>query len=186
MNKMAIKISILSLAMFVMGVVIYGVMTISYSNNEIDLREQIEAQQDNSKVTFDNTWKIIKQQAQVTDKGKDAFKEIYAEIMDKRYDGGADAFMLWVHEHNPQFDMSMYENLMRSIEAQRKAFEVEQKALIDLKREHDALLQKFPGSWFIGDREPIEIQLVTSDKTEDTFNTGKENNVDLFGDENDE
>jgi hypothetical protein len=40
----------------------------------------------------------------------------------------------------------------------------------------------FPGSLFLGGREEIKIQLVTSARTEEAFSTGQENNADPFSD----
>lgn len=181
LSNIYVKLGLVGVAAVLFGVLTYAGLSVHYSNTEIDLRKEIEAQQQNSKVTFDTTWKIIKQQAQVTEQAKDSFKDIYTSIMSERYGNeGAKAFMLWIKEENPNFDMSMYNNLMSSIEAQRKSFQVEQKMLIDLKREHDALLLKFPSNFFVGDREQVEIMIVTSEKTEATFTSGKENDVDLF------
>jgi hypothetical protein len=69
---------------------------------------------------------------------------------------------------------------MTSIEAQRTSFTREQAKLIDLQREHNNLLQTLPSSIFVGGREPIEVKIVTSGKTNKSFATGEDNDVDLF------
>ena len=38
----------------------------------------------------------------------------------------------------------------------------------------------WPGSMFVGNRPEIEIAIVTSTKTEETFKTGKEDDVEVF------
>ena len=159
-------------------VVIGVAMFFSISNSEVGLRNQIVAQQDSCKVVFDNTWKIISQKAQVTDKYKDAFKEIYPALMEGRYGnekGGALA--KFVTESNPQLDASVYRDLSSAIEAQRTVFTREQKKLIDLKREHDNLRTKMPSCWIVGSRPEIKIEIITSGKTKETYTTGEENDV---------
>lgn len=179
MGKLGIVIGIV--AVFVVGVL--GVSFVQYSNTEIRLRNQIDAQQEANKTVFDQTWKIIQQQAGVASEYKDSFREVYGEIMQERYSnkrGGA--LFSWIHEHNPEFDSSLFAKVMSSIEVQRTQFTAVQKRLIDLKREHDDMLEVFPSSLFlaVAGRQPVNIQIVTSTKTEETFKTGTEDDVDLF------
>jgi hypothetical protein len=155
-------------------------MYTSYNNSEVRLRNQVVAQQKVNETVFDNTWKILQQQAGVANEHKNAFKDIYGDLMHGRYDNGGGEMMKWVQEHNPQFDGRLYQQLMTSIEAQRTIFTREQAKLIDLKREHDNLRQTIPSNLFVGSRAAVEIKVVTSDKTDQTFQTGQENNVDLF------
>lgn len=157
-----------------------GLMYASYSNGEVRLRNQIAAQQKKNEAVFDNTWKIIQQQAGVAEQHKDAFRQIYGEIMNARYEKSDGEMMRWIQEKNPEFDSSLYSKVMSSIEAQRTIFTREQTKLLDLKREHDNVLQTLPGSLFVGGRSPIEVIVVTSGKTQQTFATGEENDVDLF------
>ena len=148
-----------------------------YNNAEIGLRSQIKAVQKSNEAVFDSVWKIIKQQAQIADKYKDAFKGIYKGIMSERYSKGDGSLMKWITESNPNFDTKLYEKVSNSIEAQRLSFLREQQKLLDLKREHDNLLKQIPSSWFVGSRPEIEVQIVTSSKSEEAFKTGKEDDT---------
>ena len=151
------------------------------SNGEIRLRNEVEAQKKNVTAVFDNTWKIIQQQAGVSDQYKDSFKEIYIGIMEERYDNArGGAVFSWITEQNPNFDTKLYANLQTSIEAQRTNFTREQKKLIDLQREHTTYLQVFPNSIFVGGRSKIEITIITSAKTEEVYKTSQENDIELF------
>lgn len=177
MKNKGLLVAGLSLA----SVVIVGfLMYASYSNAEVRLRNQIAAQQRKNEAVFDNTWKIIQQQAGVADHHKDSFRQIYADIMDARYSQSGGEAMRWIQEANPQFDSSLFSKLMTSIEAQRTIFTREQNALLDLKREHDNLLQTIPSSIFVGSRSPIDVVIVTSAKTTQSFDSGQDNDVDLF------
>jgi len=167
-----------SILTFVIIVVIIGV---SASNKEIRLRSQITAQKQVCEAFYDKLWKVIAQKAQVADQYKDAFKEIYPQLIEGRYGnekGGT--LMKWITESNPTFDVSLYKDLMSSIEAERAGFFMEQKRLVDLNNEHRIIRQTFPASVFIGGRSDIAITIVSSDATKKVMETGKENDIDIF------
>ena len=87
--------------------------------------------------------------------------------------------MSWISESNPNFDVSLYKDVMVAIEAQRNIFTREQQKLIDLKREHDNLRLTFPSSIVCGNRQEVHIMIVTSAKTKDAYITGEENDIKL-------
>ncbi|PJE76932.1 hypothetical protein COV05_01935 [Candidatus Uhrbacteria bacterium CG10_big_fil_rev_8_21_14_0_10_48_16] len=178
MQNKGLLVGLLSLAVIAMMTI--G-MYVNYTNAEVRTRNLAEAQQENLEVVFDATWKIIQQKAGVSSQYAKDFKEIYPELMEGRYgnDRGG-ALMSWITEHNPEFDTALYQDLMRSIEAERTKFAREQKKLIDIKAQHDNLRETLPSSIFVGGRPEIKIQLVTSAKTDEAFSSGQENDVDLF------
>lgn len=177
---MKIVIAGVAILLVIVGV-IYFATSITYSNGEIRLRNQVLAQQKSNEAVFDNTWKIIQQQAGIATEYKDAFKEIYPELMQGRYGNArGGALMSWIQEHNPQFDTRLYEKVANSVEVQRTIFTNEQRKLVDLGREHTTMLQTFPGTWFLAGRTPIDIKIVTSSKTDAAFAAGKDDDVDLF------
>lgn len=161
-------------------VCLLGITYCHYNNMEILLRNLLVAQQEANEVTFDKTWKIVQQQAEVADEYKEAFKEIYPQLMEGRYGNDKNSFMKWVQEANPNFDTSLYKQLMASIENQRTEFSREQNKLIDIKREHDNLRTTFPGNIFVGGRPEFKIIIVTSTKTDKTFKEGKEDDTKVF------
>jgi len=159
----------------VIGVIMY----FSTSNQETSLRNQIAAQQKVNEVSFDNTWKILQQQASIKDDYKESFRTIYTDLMAGRHYEAGGQFMKWVTEKNPKFDISLFKQLMNSIASERKTFERNQVKILDLKREHDNLLDNAPSKWFLSGRPHIDVKIVTSTKTEKTFETGKEDDIDL-------
>jgi uncharacterized protein YqiB (DUF1249 family) len=167
-----------SILTFAIIVVIIGVTA---SNKEIRLRSQITAQKQVCEAFYDKLWKVIAQKAQVAEQYKGAFKEIYPQLIEGRYGnekGGT--LMKWITESNPTFDVSLYKDLMLSIEAERAGFFMEQKRLVDLNNEHRIIRQTFPASMFIGGRADIEITIVSSDATKKVMETGKENDIEIF------
>jgi Tfp pilus assembly protein PilO len=177
-----VKWIVLSVVVFIILVTggWFGMSYVSFNNQEIELRNLAKAQQENNKTVYDKVWKVIKQKAGVTDKYANDFKEAYGGLMTARYGDGKNPMWSWVKEHNPNLDVSMYKDLSRSIEALRNEFQQVQKRLIDIKREHDNLRQKIPSSWFVGGREELVLDIVTSKQTKQVFKTGEENDVDLF------
>lgn len=175
------KTTLLTLLAVGLLTVFSAIAYFTYSNQEIRLKNQIAAQQESNEAFFDVMWKIIQQQAEVSADYRDSFKEIYTGLIDGRYDGnGRGQLMSWIQESNPNFSTSLYEQLMVSIKAERKRFFVEQQKLIDLSREHNNLLEVFPSAVFLASRDVIDITVIKSLKTQETYNTGKEELAPLF------
>lgn len=155
-------------------------MYISYNNQEVALRKQAEAKKGEVEAVYDQMWKILQQKAQVTDQYKDAFKDIYPKLIEGRYSKGDGSLMKWIKESNPDFDASMYKDLMKSIEIQRTYFTNTQKQMLDIIREHETLVSTMPGKWFISDVSKIDYTVISSSRAKDTMKTGVDDDVDLF------
>ena len=155
-------------------------MYFSYNNQEVALRQQAEAQRGKIEGTFDTMWKIISQQAQVSNEYKDAFKEIYPELIAGRYSQGDGSLMKWIKEANPEFDASLYKTLMQTIEVQRLQFLKTQERMLDIIREHETLCKTYPSKWFVTNKTPIEYTVISSTKSKMTMETGIDDDVQLF------
>ena len=154
---------------------------VSVYNTHIDLKNQIEAKQKANETIFDNTWKKINQTVQVSDKYKDGLKEVLLAYTSGRSKGDSQLLMDWTKEAVPTFDSSIYKQINNVITSSRDDFTKNQEILIDLSRQHQQFIQKFPNNVFcaiLGIKE-IEIKVVTSSKTEEAFNTGKEDDIKL-------
>ena len=153
----------------------------TYNNKEIALRTEVEAQRGKVEGVHDKMWKVLQQKAQVTDEYKDAFSEIYPAIMEGRYSGQNDgSLMKWVTEQNPNFDTSLYKDLMQSIEILRTEFQHNQEKMLDLIREHTTLCTTYPSKWFIKNTSPIEYTVISSTVTKEVMRTGTDDKIDLF------
>jgi len=168
---------------FVLALIVIGMM-VSYKNSEVSLYNQIEAKNKDNTSEFDNMWKKIAQSAEITIEAKNALKEIFVEHAEARSSGqpGGGSLATWIKESVPNVapDSMPFKNLMNIITAARDRWTMRQKELIDYKREYDNLVQKIPSKFFVTDRKP-EITIITSSKTEKTFATGKDDDVNLFG-----
>ena len=172
-------IGIILLVLFVVGGSVVGTF-----NQEVALRTTLEQKMVDNRSEFDNMWKKISQVAQVTDAQKNAIKDIVVGYASARSQGrdGAGSFVNAVREVVPSMDTATFNNLQNIIVGSRDGFTMRQKELLDLKREHDKLLRSFPSNIVLRmfGRKPIDVTIVTSSKTEESFKTGKDDDVDVF------
>lgn len=170
----------------IVAVLVFGGITtiigIGWSNEEIKLRNKYEAQLDVNKAVKDKTWKVVKQKAGVLEKYADDFKEAFNSIMSERYQGevaGAPMFK-WIKEHQPDFSVEMYMDLSDAIESNQAEFLEVQKVLRSVKQEHDDLILTFPSKIIVGKRKPLKAIVITSTKTKKIFETGVDDDIELF------
>ena len=183
MNKSIAVWSTVGVIVF-FGIIVF-MIGIGYSNSEIELRAQSEAQQKANEAVKDKTWKVVKQKAGVLDKYAGDFQKAFNGIMAERYQGetqGAPMFK-WIQEHQPNYSVELYKDLADAIEANQTEFLNVQKRLIDIKREHMVLLKTFPSKLVVGGRDTLEIIIVTSTTTKKVFETGVDDDVELFDDD---
>jgi ribosome-binding protein aMBF1 (putative translation factor) len=165
---------------FLLSFLIIFSMSVSYNNTNVDLMELITAQNQKVALHFDNTFKKIQQIAQVADKSKDAFKELYIPLMEARYGNDQTVMMKWITESNPNFDNSLYKKVADVIESSRDELTNEQDKLADYIRERNAFIKKWPASSFVKDKLEIKANFISSRKTKDAVSTGEDNDIDVF------
>ena len=166
-------------------IVALGVITtvgsyFNYNNQEIALREQAEAQRGKVEGVHDAMWKIISQKAQVSQDYRASFDSIYTHIIAGRYSQGDGALMKWITESNPNFDTSLYKDVMDAIESERTNFRHAQERMIDIKRQHITLCKTYPGKWFISNTSEIEYTVISSSYSKEVMQTCTDDNVTLY------
>jgi hypothetical protein len=164
-------------------VVIFVAFTlVGFFNQNTRLVNQFNAKQDENRVIYDNTWKILQSQAGVVDKYQEAFRDAFQAIMDGRYKEGEAQLAKIVTESNPTFDTKLFDKLFDNIETQRNIFTKNQVELRALKQNHDNFIGVFPNNLYamIFGVKPLEAKLVTSTRTEKSFETGKDDDTQLF------
>lgn len=157
------------------------VMYFIYDNKYVTLNNLYEAQVAQDKLVHDEMWKILQQQAGVTENYSESFNKNYTNIMNSRNYGGE--MMKWITESNPTFDTKLYDKLMNSIETYRTKFTMVQSKLISIHNEMKNMLTLFPSRFFvgtIGGHILPELNIVTSSRTDDAFVTGKDDDTKLF------
>jgi len=161
---------------------VFGGIFINTSNSEIEIRSLIEAKQKDNKNEYDAMWKKIAQVAEVTEGQKNALMEIFTSYANARADKSSNLAMRWIKESVPNVDTTTFNNLQNIITSARDSFVLRQKELIDLKREHDLLLRRFPSGVILQilGRKEISIQVITSTRTENTFESGTDDDINVF------
>lgn len=159
---------------------IFG-MYVSYNNDYVMLMNLGKTKQLDNKNEFDNMWKKISQTSQVSEKERESLSKIFVEYANARTNQSNQQIMTWVQESIPNVSSDLFKNLQNIIVSSRDSWTMRQKELLDIKRELDNLLQKIPGSWFLSGRPTLDVVIVTSSKTEKSFETGKDDDVSVFG-----
>jgi len=173
-------IIIAGIATLTIGLIVI-VTYISTNNNEVRLRNQAAAQEQANEAIYDNVWKTISQQAQISQEYRDSFAKIWKDIISARYENArGGALMSFIKEHNPELSIELYKKLMVTVESERKEFLNNQKKLIDIKREHDNIRTTFPSSLIVGNRPELDITIVTSTKAKEVFENRIDDDVKVF------
>ncbi len=155
--------------------IILVAMYFSFNNREVALRKEAEAQEGKITSVHDTMWKIIKEKAGVAEKYRETFEKIYPELISGRYRDSGSATMKWIQESNPDFDTSLYNSLMQSIEVQRVSFSNAQQRMLDIIRERETLINSMPQGWFIRNKQPIDYVVIASDTTNEVMRTHVDN-----------
>jgi hypothetical protein len=168
---MSIIFIIIIIALAIIMVAMYFI----FNNREVALRKEAEAQEGKITAVHDTMWKIIKEKAGVAEKYRETFEKIYPELISGRYRDAGSATMKWIQESNPDFDTSLYNSLMQSIEVQRVSFSNAQQRMLDIIRERETLINSMPQGWFIRNKQPIDYVVIASDATNEVMRTRVDN-----------
>lgn len=157
---------------------------ISISNREVEMRNLIVAKQKANEVQFDNLWKSLTESFEITSAQSKNIKDIIVGYAEARTNKNGGSLATLVHEQVPNVDKTSeaFQNLMNVVVSMRATWTRKQEELIDFKREHDNLIDKFPSSLVcaILGKKKIDIVVVTSDRAEDAFKDGKDNGTNHF------
>lgn len=168
-----------SLGAIVLFSLIIFISSISINNQEIELRNQAEAQRGKIEVVYDNMWKIIHQTNDVKNSYSSDFKDVVKAMMDGRYSKGDGSLMKLVVEQNPNLSPSMYTKVMDAIQIERTNFTKQQIVILDIIRQHKSFCNSTPNKWFIKNKTPIEYTPISSTRTKEVMETGVDDNVEL-------
>lgn len=151
-------------------------MGISARNKNAQLTNLYNADSSKIESFYDNLWKTINQQNQVSEKYKESFKEIIQIEMKAREDKGG-LLLKFTQESNPTISTQLYSQLMNTIQTQREGFMNTQNALLDVVREQNTLLQTWPSSIFLSSYKKLSYKVISSEKTQDVIKSKQENDI---------
>lgn len=161
-------------------VIILIAMYFTFNNKEVALRKEAEAQRGKIESVYDTMWKVLKQEAGVTEQYRKTFEEIYPKLIAGRYEKDGGQLLKMIQESNPAFDTRLYDKLMQSIEVQRAYFATAQQRMLDILRERETLLESMPQCWFISNKTKIDYQVISSTATQNVMATRRDDDIELF------
>lgn len=145
------------------------------------MRNLIVAKQKANEVQFDNLWKTLTESFQITEAQNVAVKEIVVGYAESRTNKRGGSLATLVHEQVPNVDKNSetFQKLMNVVTSMRATWTRKQEELIDFKREHDNLIDSFPSSIVcsIRGKDKIDIIVITSGRTEEAFETGRDDHT---------
>lgn len=155
---------------------------VSIYNDAASVKNTYEMKVKSNEAEFDNMWKKIQQVAQVPDAQKEAFKEVYSSYASSRTAQNQGQMMAWIKESVPNYNGEIYAQLMNVITGSRDGWTMRQNELVDIARQYNANLVVFPKNVLLRmfGFEKIEPKVITSTRTEQSFKTGKDDDVELF------
>lgn len=167
---------IIIVALFLVLIIYY----FACNNKEVALRKEAEAQMEKIESVHDAMWKIIKQKVDVSEQYREAFERIYPELISGRYSNDSGDMMKWIQEQNPDFDTSLYKDLMQAIEVQRLRFDNAQQRAVDIIKQREAYLETMPAKFFISNKSKIEYEIIASTRSKTVMETRTDDETELF------
>ena len=185
MNKTTITIVVTAVSALALLFLTWFFMSISYTNREAELRSLYTNSLYKNEAGYDAMWKIINQTSQVPKQYSQDFKDAYTSMLSagNGTDGSSamkNLFAVASGMNPPKLDSSLYRKVQDVIESERTKFLNAQNDVLAIKNEHDILRTTFPGKLFVGNVKPLPKVIVTSTKTNEAFQTGRDDDVELF------
>ena len=167
------------------GVLLVGYIgaVISQMNTAKNLGFDCDARLKANTATFDNMYKKIVQSSKIPGEKARQIKEILSAYVQGR-GGNAGQVVSMVRESVPDIQLPEYSQLINIITGSRDSWTRNQEELVNRvtvynKYISDVGLVRSVAMSF-GGFQPKEAKLITSDKTEEAFSTGKDNDTNLF------
>ena len=179
MKAFGIGCLVVSLIFGTIGLIGIG-MVVGTLNSEARLRSKGDAYEKTREAVLDTVRKVILQKTQLPAAAKADLLELLPEVIAGRQGGSSIKF---VQEQYPQFTLELYQDISRSIEAERHNFLNAQENLFDVAREYNSLIRS-PISGTIlamfGRNKEMDIKVISSTETKGIVESGVEDDYNLF------
>jgi hypothetical protein len=178
--KKAMGCGVVVLALAAVFAIYVGVSAMSFHNAEVALRMQIAATQKNNEQVLNSVYNNIGMQIDTVNLSKDYLQDIFVNYARARSEGGGTgSFINAVQEAVPNVDTSIFVNLQNVIDNKIVHWEQNQKRILDLKREHDVFIARFPNVIWASlmNREHIEVIVVTSSAAKRAMESGEDDEM---------
>jgi hypothetical protein len=181
------KSTIILLSCFLAGGVLILSMLfggISQYNTAKNLKLHYEAKEKANTAIFDNMWKKITQTSQIPGEKAKQVKEILNAYVTGRGGNDSGKVVSVIREAVPNIELPEYGQLMNIITGSRDTWTRNQEELVNVANEYNKYITDIgiirTITMRIGGFEKVNPKVITSDKTEEVFSTGKDNDVGLF------
>jgi hypothetical protein len=151
-------------------------------NKMVELRNVCDAKEKSNTAEFDGMYKKIVQSSQIPNEKAKQIKEILKAYVEGRGSNDAGQIVTMVREAVPNIQLPEYGQLMNIVTGSRDTWTRNQNELVSRVNEYNTYIDKFPRTFLAGvfGFPHKEAKVITSDKTEEAFSTGKDNDTKLF------
>lgn len=167
--------SLAAVGLFIVALVVFGTMWVSYNNQATRLKNTIEAKQTDNENQLSKLDNVLGSQGDVLVEQKKAVMEVAAKYAAARGQGGS--LFKMVTEAIPNLDQSTYKTIMNSITAENTGFAFHQTEILDLQREYNNLCDTYPSAIFVsilGGNKHMNVVVVTGSGAHKAFETGRD------------
>lgn len=127
-----------------------GIYTIGLSNDAVSAETAALASYKDMMNVRDAGYQTVTSLAGADMLAWEQYQEIFNGALEGRYgDGGADAVLLAIQEHNPTPPVELRARVMDAMQDSQTRFQHAQTRLIDQQRAYAAFLQKVPNRWVL-------------------------------------
>lgn len=154
---------------------------IGFNNASVDMETSIKAQWDANQAVYDKTYKTVLQTANVADAHASNFKDVVKAAVEGRYNNDQQVLFKAIAEANggQALPTDLFIKVQQVIESGNAEFLANQKELVSKKETYEKHLKRFPNSMMASVLGYPRIDLdkykvVTSDRTESAFASGKD------------
>lgn len=178
MNKTLIIVGSIILVLII-AVIGIGLYVMGIFNGEVRLKNTFEAKKKHIETAHDTMWKTLAQQYQIHEGFRETFLQGIQAISEGRKGGGLFKSNTESNAQPLGLSTETFNKMMASIEGQRASLKREQDTLADMWRAHKTFCEVMPNSIFIGGRVLPEPKMITSSRTQDAVETGRDDHVQL-------
>lgn len=166
------------IVVLVITALICGLGIWSITNAEITTRHQFEATQKSIELIYDELWKTIAQQYEIATTERETFNKAMTDILkSERGVVGNGQLVSYLKQSKIDIPQDLFKTLMTTVEAKRESFRAQQMKLLQLKAQHDNLLDGPISQFIVGYKPRLEVHLITSEQTEKAIQSGQENDI---------
>lgn len=172
------KFVLLALLAGAIGLFCVGGCILSIYNHGVSLQQSMTAQEKSNQNALSAVIQTLNEKAGVTLQGAEEQHKFVAALAKGR-EGGS--LLKMIQEANPNFDVSLFADLSRAIEAQFTIFKTAQDRLISIQNEFRILKNKLPHKFIVGSLVEPAVTIVLTGDTQDAYKTGTAPTLDLMG-----